>query len=296
MTAVLTVANLILYFCTLIFVLAVVFAGSYLVMAEQAKKIKEVNFIPSDVKSAGGLVKIAFITDLHFPLMPYDSGELVRRISSADCDCVLIGGDLCQNEKGKNQMLGFMRSLSENVDVPIYVVLGNHDNFAVCGLDADKIKAYTDSVESCGDNIKVLSNQRVFIELSSGKTVLIGGLKDARVIDKEEAKCLVESWNIEAAERGAEVVLLTHNPDATTFLPDNCCNIILCGHTHGGQVYMPFNLEFKLLRKDILPKKGYKYGLCNYEGKNRLYISSGAGCSFMPIRFRTTAEIVYVHI
>ena len=98
-----------------------------------------------------------------------------------------------------------------------------------------------------------------------------------------------------ANAEGASFIILTHNPDIMLWLPDNAADIVLCGHTHGGQVYMPFNMEFRFMRSDILPKEGYKYGYHYYKNKNRMFITCGLGCSFMPIRFKTTAEIVFVH-
>ncbi len=293
---ILTVGDLIISICMLAGILAIALVGILFLMHLQAKKLREVRFFCPDTKAEKGYLKFAFVTDLHFPLMPYDSGEIVRRISASDCDAVLIGGDLCQNVKGKNQMLAFMRALSQEVNVPIYVVLGNHDNYAVCKLNEDAINAYSMEVTSCGNNITVLSDEAVFVACENGKKVMVGGLRDARIIDKEQTRRLVNEWNIKAEACGAELVLLTHNPDVVTMVDDNCCSIILCGHTHGGQVYMPFNIEFKILRHDILPKEGYKYGYCDYKGKNKLFISCGAGCSLLPIRFKTAPEIVYIHI
>ena len=69
--------------------------------------------------------------------------------------------------------------------------------------------------------------------------------------------------------------------------------LLLAGHTHGGQVRLPLNIEFTLLKKDILPKKGIYYGFHTYNG-TPLYITSGIGCSLLPIRFRSKAEIALI--
>ena len=104
-------------------------------------------------------------------------------------------------------------------------------------------------------------------------------------------------WQCEAIDKNADLVLISHNPDAATGSVEECMPLImLSGHTHAGQMWMPFNAEFRFLRKDILPKKGYKYGLHTYENQFPIYITSGVGCSFLPIRFRSTAEVAIIDI
>ena len=91
-----------------------------------------------------------------------------------------------------------------------------------------------------------------------------------------------------------KLILLTHNPDLILKLPRLCAlTLLLAGHTHGGQVRLPLNIEFTLLKKDILPKKGIYYGFHTYNG-TPLYITSGIGCSLLPIRFRSKAEIALI--
>ena len=87
---------------------------------------------------------------------------------------------------------------------------------------------------------------------------------------------------------------MTHNPDLALHLPNlNGLTLLLAGHTHGGQVRVPFNIEFAILKKDVLPKKKIYYGVHEFNG-NKMYITSGIGCSFLPIRFRSKAEIAYL--
>ncbi|MBR5280966.1 MAG: hypothetical protein IKU26_08380, partial [Clostridia bacterium] len=94
-------------------------------------------------------------------------------------------------------------------------------------------------------------------------------------------------------------VLATHNPDMLLKLQSVPAeyrpHITVCGHTHGGQIHTPFNLEFTLLKKDQLPKEGYFYGYHDYKGFP-LYITSGLGCSLLPIRFGSSAEVAIFHL
>lgn len=269
----------------------------FLCMIFQAKKLKEVHCRIYDGASGKPPIRIAFISDLHFPVFPVDGGEVIRRIAESDPDCVMIGGDLCQSEAGERLARKFLRMLSEQVNVPILIVLGNHDISGACHYREEEKKPYAKRLEECGDKIRVLINEHFVLKCrGTDREITVGGVDDWRWGDREKMKAVLQRWNRDVSECGGEFLLLAHNPDIFTVLPEGCAEATLCGHTHGGQVYLPFNLEFRLLRKDVLPKKGYKYGLFRDEKKGALYITSGLGCSMLPIRFMTSAEIAYIDL
>lgn len=266
-------------------------------MLFQAKKLKEVHRYIDDGPVDRPPVRLAFISDIHFPLMPVSGGEVVRRIAASDPDCVLIGGDLCQNAGGEQMALDFLRTLSAQIRVPILIVFGNHDILGVCNCREDEKKAFATRLAACGENIKVLVNERFVLKCAgTDREIVIGGLDDWRYGDRNRMTDCLKQWQSEATAEARELIILAHNPDVFTIMPEHCAAATLCGHTHGGQVYMPFNLEFVLLRKDIMPAKGFKHGLYRDEKKGALYITCGLGCSFLPIRFMTCAEIAYIYL
>jgi hypothetical protein len=85
------------------------------------------------------------------------------------------------------------------------------------------------------------------------------------------------------------VLLLTHNPDVFPDVPARVA-LTLAGHTHGGQVALPF------VGRPILPSRygqRYAYGLVVEEGR-ALFVSPGIGTSLLPVRFRVPPEISIV--
>ena len=82
-------------------------------------------------------------------------------------------------------------------------------------------------------------------------------------------------------------VLLSHNPDYLEDMDDRRVKLMLAGHTHGGQVDIPF------LGAPVVPSKfGRRYasGLVERDWK-RVYVTRGVGMSVMPVRFRCRPEV-----
>ena len=257
----------------------------------------------SDVEpSYGGTpyCRIGHLSDLHFPMVSVNLGDVIYRIASEDCDALAITGDLCQNAKGKPAMLDFMRTLSDALEgLPILVVLGNHDCTHVCGKDPKKIAEYVKEVESCGRNIKVLRDETVKIRLKgTDASIVAAGLDELCIGDDKKHKKAVSEAAAEASEND-KLLILMHNPDLMEVVKDEISgcgkySVTLAGHTHGGQAYMPFNFEFNVLRDDRMPRKGYVYGLYEYCENNKLYINCGLGQSYLPLRLGTAPEIAFV--
>ena len=87
------------------------------------------------------------------------------------------------------------------------------------------------------------------------------------------------------------IIVLTHSPDIFPELPQSV-NLTLAGHTHGGQVYIPF------IGRPIVPSKyGQRYALgLKKEGAKQLFVSSGIGTSIIPVRFLTPPEVSFISI
>jgi len=87
----------------------------------------------------------------------------------------------------------------------------------------------------------------------------------------------------------APAILMAHEPDLFVTVPDRIA-VTLSGHTHGGQVLLPF------LGRPIIPSaygQRFAYGHIN-EGGRDLIVSAGLGCSILPVRFGVPPEITVV--
>ena len=90
-------------------------------------------------------------------------------------------------------------------------------------------------------------------------------------------------------------IAFSHNPDIVFKIPEGYVDYLLCGHFHGGQIWMPFNLEFRILRNEVLCKMGITRGAHKVKGIN-LYISRGLGNVCFPLRFLSTPEIAILYV
>jgi predicted MPP superfamily phosphohydrolase len=89
-------------------------------------------------------------------------------------------------------------------------------------------------------------------------------------------------------------VLLSHSPRIRDRLGSHVPDLILCGHTHGGQVSIP------LVGAVVAPGEGFfpefDKGEFTLENGSRLYIDSGVGTSTLPIRFMNRSQVSVIRI
>lgn len=261
-----------------------------------AKKVirKDIKF---DLNIGKKPCRFVFISDLHLNMKLVPWNNIYDIIVDANPQYVFVGGDLSSTLESVPLAHDFMAELAKRIDVPIYVIFGNHDNNLFnekkVGKNFITHQGYATSLENLSGNIHVLHNE--IIDLGD---IMLAGLEDYRTCQVNISELSLK-WSEEAEGRDKPLVLLTHNPDSVRHMCENADKMknvaVISGHTHGGQIKTPFNIEYTLIRHDVLPKEGIAYGMHNYKGIN-LYISSGLGCSALPMRYKSTAEVVVVEV
>ncbi|HEX5000225.1 MAG TPA: metallophosphoesterase [Terriglobia bacterium] len=216
-------------------------------------------------------LRAAVITDLHTG-SPFNGIPKLRmvvdRVNAANPDVVFILGDLVVHEvlggsfvapEPIAQELGRLHSRNGS-----FAVLGNHDVW----LDADRVRqALQDAA------ITVLDDRAVKITDEAG-SLWVAGVGDY----------WTEKHNLTAALGSvlddAPVILLTHNPDIFPDVPSRV-SLTLAGHTHGGQVRIPF------FGSPVVPSRyGQRFAAGQIvEDSRHMYVATGVGTSIIPIRF-----------
>src|SRR5436190_76493 len=204
--------------------------------------------------------------------------EAVELAQAQQPDLTVLTGDFVH--KGFKYIHGVARVLGRlRAPHGVYAVLGNHDFSVRNALGMRRYRhlhqAVADALEDQG--IRVLRNETV--RLARGDDGLhLTGLEDlwSRVCDVEQAYADTS----EAEPR----VVLAHNPCTIEYLGERRCDLMLSGHTHGGQINLP------RLGRVTLGRKGKRYAAGMYRvNGSYLYVNKGVGFGFR-VRFNVRPE------
>lgn len=223
---------------------------------------------------ADGL-RIAQITDTHFGF-DYDAEDFTRvaeKLNELQPHIVVFTGDLFEEyAKYPADEAAIIAALS-SISAPHgkYAVLGNHDHGL--GAAADSIRV----LEAGG--FTVLGNESVTL---SALGITLTGIDDVFFGKGGSFDAAAFSWE------GFDLVI-AHEPDLFTNLADQGLDLMLSGHTHGGQVRVP------VLGELILPYLGREYPMGSYSRAGAdLFVSRGLGTSKLPLRFLCPPEIALI--
>jgi predicted MPP superfamily phosphohydrolase len=224
-------------------------------------------------------MRIVQISDLHYAnyTEPYFIRQVVEYVNRLSADVVVFTGDFISFGLWPYEDIArFANNCAEllsQVKCPIrYACLGNHDYAVNQWMVADALRNH---------HIPALINRAEPLE-RDGKRLWIAGTGDAiaNEMDLEQA--------IPAASRkdNEPVILLAHEPDVLKYVAPFGVDLMLSGHTHGGQIRLPF------LPPLFLPKMGIEYvnGLFRM-GNTHLYVNRGIGTVNLPFRFDCPPEI-----
>ncbi|MBE6030044.1 MAG: metallophosphoesterase [Clostridiales bacterium] len=230
--------------------------------------------------SSEGLVpyddfKVVLFGDTHlgfdYDLEHFD--EVVDMINGENPDIIIFTGDLIDD---LNIYEGDVSEVSEalsELSAPSgkYAVHGNHD-YVRAGNDL-----YTEIMEAGG--FDVLINETLYLPEYN---INLFGVTDCLIGDGDVSF-------LNAAGPYTFNLVLCHEPDIFDWMDDYNVSLMLSGHSHGGQVRIPFYTD------KYLPKYGMKYVNGLYEaGENTLYVTKGIGTTKLPLRFMAKPEIVTI--
>jgi predicted MPP superfamily phosphohydrolase len=233
---------------------------------------------PKDAKP----LHIAFASDFHVGC-PSVSLKVLQRVvddlNSLKADIIVMGGDFLI----KGVLLGLyvppapIGEVLSALKAPlgVYSVLGNHDWW-------DDGPGMWQALEKAG--ISVLENSALKIK-KDGFDIWVAGMADDTTRHPDYAKTMA------MVKDDAPVIMLAHDP-ANFMDVDHRPVVTLCGHTHGGQVTIPY------VSPVVIPGRAplkYAYGHVREERRD-LIVTGGIGTSILPARFGRRPEIVSIKI
>lgn len=222
----------------------------------------------------GAPLRVALVADLHAGA-PFAGAEKMRRVAALVAaqkpDLVLLLGDYSINEipGGSHVATGDWAPAFGSIAAPLGVfgVLGNHDWW-------NDTSAIREDLETSG--VRVLENAALPLRSGSEELWLVG-IGDTFTEHDRVASAF------QGVPDGALAIVMSHGPDVTDLLAGRA-DLVVAGHTHGAQVYLP------LISQGILNLR-WRRGLYEVDGAP-LYVTSGVGNSILPVRFGVPPEVV----
>ncbi|MFN6963519.1 MAG: metallophosphoesterase [Pyrinomonadaceae bacterium] len=215
-------------------------------------------------------LRIIHLSDIHHsPFTPLEHIERAVRVANRlKPDVFVLTGDYVSHEPEYiapvARVLGGLRS-----PLGTFACLGNHDHWT----DAQIV---TDEFRSAG--INVLINEGLRIEAAPGAGFWLAGVDDYMVGKTDLASALKGSYPDEMK------LLLAHNPIIFRQAVRRGVDLMLSGHTHGGQV------KLRDASRKLLPRRRLTAGLHERKG-SQIYITRGIGTVVLPVRYQCPPEI-----
>jgi len=225
--------------------------------------------------------RIAQVGDLHGKRFD-PAGREVQAIMDAGVEMIAATGDFVHRNsvEGANRILPFMQALVKVA--PVYAVSGNHDHWTDWPYIARRLREA---------GVTVLENSHLRLNRGAAE-IILAGVSDPHTGYGCLNKALPE-------DADAVIVLLAHTP--TWFEPWNAAaapaelrrvSLTLAGHTHGGQVKLPFLGAVTTASGRLFPPSHVE-GL-SWEGSGWLYINRGLGQGGLAFRFLSRREVTII--
>jgi uncharacterized protein len=220
----------------------------------------------------GAPLRVAFIADLHIGL--FDKAARMQQITDElnrlNVDVVAVGGDW--SYEPTSPLVELLAPIAKSRH-RVIAVLGNHDE----GLPGMRV------VEELDAALKTLG-----VENIEGKLVEVNGVQIAGIGDRFANKDKLPAFDPNSPPH----FVLGHNPDSVDRLQGTPIRLLLAGHTHGGQINLPFLTEAILSRFTV---GKYKRGLYT-QGKHSVFVTAGLGTVGLPLRLFQSPVIDVINL
>jgi len=218
-------------------------------------------------------LRILHLTDLHLDLDPAILAAIIARVHPLDYDLCVLTGDYCASALSPiAAALAALAQLRPHLHGPLYATLGNNDSIEM-----------VPGIEDLG--IRLLINESLALE-RGGARIFLAGIDDPNRYHTDNLEAAVG-----AIPPGAPAILLAHAPEPFRAAASLGFALMLCGHTHGGQICLPGGLA--LIGHSKAPRF-VRGGAWQWRGMQG-YTSRGAGSSIIAARFNCPPEVT-IHV
>ena len=226
-------------------------------------------------------IKVVQFSDTHIGdfFTTEELQKVVDKINEQQADLVLFTGDLMDDASVYQGSIEEIGTVLSNIQSKFgnYAVFGNRDY----GGGAERF--YEELMESAGFHVLLNNHETINV---NGTTISLFGADDARI----------GYYNAKQTMQGIEEenfnLLLVHEPDLVDDFIDYPVDLVVAGHSHGGQVYIPF--VGPLLTTTLAEK--YVRGLYDINENLSLYVNTGIGNTRVPFRLFNVPQITVFYL
>ncbi|NQV22521.1 MAG: metallophosphoesterase [Rhodospirillales bacterium] len=212
---------------------------------------------------------ILHISDMHVDMNPGAMSCLTDLVQSIEYDACVLTGDFRGKTFGPiDGTLEGLARVCMHLKQPVYGVLGNHDSIRM-----------VPGIEEMG--IRMLLNESEILE-RAGQRLHLAGIDDAHYFRVDNIEKAAEKIPHEECS-----ILLSHTPEIYRQAAHADFNLLLAGHTHGGQICLPGSIP--IILDSVLPRR-MGSGPWTYNAMIG-YTSVGAGSSIVAVRLNCPPEI-----
>jgi len=252
-------------------------------------------------------LRLAFVSDLHYGLLYVRPEELLAAVDRAEPDLLLLGGDYAAASRHLGAALELIRALAASR--PTFGILGNTEHY----FEFDR-QALAEAFAGGGGALLV--NQARQVAFDDAALEIIG------LDDPEEGRIDVAAALAGSRGDAAVRIALVHSPAAWQEIRRLGAHLLLCGHTHGGQIRPP-GLEAPLTHASYPARMAaglFRYAADRHPPLARvaghwwllgrgerpttvatapgplMYVSRGVGAGIVPVRILCPPELVLIEL
>ena len=275
------------------FVAAFIIFAAGLVHAQQPKLVSyDVELANESAK--GESAKIILLADLHLSVNSdiKATEKMVELVNECDPDIIVIAGDIfTSNFDGLKDPEKYSAALSQmHAKYGVYAVCGNHD------VDENLIGGF--SISPVSEAFRTPEMEKFFsdagftvlydenVEIGDGLFTLSGRIDGEKAGDGTRNRMSADML-LKDVDKSKPIVVLQHEPIEFESLADSGADLVLCGHTHNGQIF-PGNLVVPFFNENA-------YGIKELYGAETV-VTAGVGYYGPPMRFGTDSEVTLINV
>lgn len=276
--AIAVVSSIILMFAITITTLCIIYIDDTNIEYEE--------FVLNGDNTQGQALKIAHLSDLHFPKIKVDIDAMLKVIDEEKVDFIALTGDIIDNTADVRDcgVLEFVEKLA--LIAPVYFVNGNHEV-----NHKEEVLLYNSMLAA---GVIMLENESVYFDIGDKQVTIMGVTDNANLspslLDKTPNK---DNYKILLAHRPEKELTNGYSTSQSAEGLWRCPDLVLSGHAHGGQ--------FRIGEQGLFaPNQGFfpefDAGLYELTEKTSMVLSRGIGNSVIPFRFNNKPHLPIITI